>query len=1154
MSNLQEPTATLSRLCAFGFPQNLRHPQIWSGLCGSAPALAIAEAAAHNPGLSLVVVRDTPHLLKLQEALRFYADPSLKIHTFPDWEILPYDWFAPHEDIISERLETLYSLGSAARGLLLVAVPTLLHRLPPQTFIQRYSLVLNVGQSLNLDQFRQQLEHTGYRCVTEVREHGEFAVRGALIDLFPMGSPHPYRIDLLDEEIESLRIFNPENQRTVERTNQVKLIPGREFPLDPESINQFRLSYRKEFEGDPNQSVLYREISQGLPPAGTESYLPLFFDSTATLFDYLPAQTLVLHSGGLIEAARLFCAQIQDRYEQRRHDTTRPLLKPERLFLSAEELLERITCFPQVELQHESPASCAHPVSKPLPELLIQSKAKDGFKNLIDFIHTEPGRICIVAESMGRREYLLEMLRPQGLNPKVCSGWHEFVAGTEPLTITVAPLDQGLWLSLAGILVIAEAQLFGERAHRQTARRATTHAAEQIIHTLSDLAPGAPVVHLEHGIGRYLGLNIIVLEQQPAEFVTLEYLGGDKLYVPVSSLHLITRYSGAAPENAPLHKLGSDQWQKAKRRAAERVRDVAAELLEVYARRAALAGHAYQTSDQDYQEFASCFPFEETPDQQAAIDQVLADMRSTQPMDRVICGDVGFGKTEVAMRAAFIAVQDGFQVAVLVPTTLLAQQHYQNFRDRFADWPVQIDVISRFRTPREMETLKQRAAAGQIDIIIGTHRLLQKDMSFKNLGLVVLDEEHRFGVQQKERLKMLRAQVDVLTLTATPIPRTLNMALAGLRDLSIISTPPQGRVAIKTFVGEWSNELIKEAIWRELQRGGQVYFLHNEVKTIEQIAQKVALLVPEAQWRIAHGQMRERDLEQVMLDFYHRRFNLLICTTIIESGIDISTANTIIINRADHLGLAQLHQLRGRVGRSHHRAYAYLIVPERRAMTPEAGRRLDALATLEELGSGFMLASHDLEIRGAGELLGEEQSGEIHEIGFSLYSELLERAVESLKQGRSSEVDLLLESGSEVDLGIPALIEADYLPDIHARLILYKRIANAANDDQLRELQIEMIDRFGLLPPHAKTLFRVTSIKLMAAKLGIKKITANNQGFRLWFGAHPNIDLLKVIQLVQADPQVYKFEGQDKLRVNQPFADVSARIAALEKLLDSMHL
>ncbi len=1133
-----------------------RGQQVWGRLYGDSLALVIQAAARRHGGPSLVITPDMQQADRLLGELRFFgAQSDLPILGFPDWETLPYDAFSPYQDIVSERIEALYRLPDLDQGILVVPAATLMQRVAPPSYLRQTALMLDAGDRLDLETMRTRLDAAGYRCVAQVMEHGEFAVRGSLLDLYPMGSSLPYRIDLFDQEVESIRTFDPENQRSLDRVDSIRLLPAREFPLDPAAITRFRQAYRANFEGDPQNSPVYRDVSNGLAPGGIEYYLPLFFDDTATLFDYLPASALILDLPGTHDAAESFWHQTQERFEQRRHNIERPLLPPTRLFLQTEELSAALGPFPRVRLerfeQHEPSADAINYATRALPDLALKARAPRPAAALGQFLDAFPGRVLLVTESTGRRETLQDVLREYGVKPQPVDGWQAFLDGDQPLALTVGPLDQGLWLDEPTIAVITETQLFGERV-KQARRRKPSRDPETIIRDLTDLSLGAPVVHEDHGVGRYLGLQKLTVGDIETEFLTIEYAGGDKLYVPVGSLELVSRYSGTSPEGAPLHKLGSEQWQRARRKAAERMRDVAAELLEVYARRAARQGFSCHVHPDEYTVFASTFPFEETPDQQTAIEAVVEDMASPQPMDRVVCGDVGFGKTEVAMRAAFVAAQDGRQVVVLVPTTLLAQQHYQNFRDRFSDWPVRIEVLSRFRSRKTQDAVLKGLAEGAVDIVVGTHKLLQEGVKFKNLGLVIIDEEHRFGVRQKERLKALRAEVDLLTLTATPIPRTLNMSLSGLRDLSIIATPPAHRLPVKTFVSEWDNATVREACLREIKRGGQVYFLHNEVESIERIARSLRELVPEATVEVAHGQMRERELEQVMLDFYHRRFNILVCTTIIESGIDVPSANTIVINRADRLGLAQLHQLRGRVGRSHHRAYAYLLVPSRGAMTPDAVKRLEAIEALEELGSGFTLATHDLEIRGAGELLGAEQSGQIQEIGFTLYRELLERTVKALKEGRDPALEQPVEHGPEIDLRIPALIPDDYLPDVHTRLILYKRIASAGNEDELRDLQVEMIDRFGLLPQQTKNLFRTAELKLRSAPLGITKIEGGERGGRLVFAPHPHVDPGAVISLIQNQPERYKLDGADRLRFTGDMPEAEQRLDAIATLLATL--
>ncbi len=1131
---------------------------LWGRLQGAGAALAIAGAARTHPGLVLALADDVQAAANLRAELRFFlAGDEVPLLVFPDWETLPYDVFSPLPELVSERLLTLHRLPDLKRGVLVAPVATLMQRLPPRDYVDGHSLVLAVGDRLDLDATRRRLERAGYSCVSQVMGHGEFAVRGSLLDVFPMGSFDPLRIDLLDEEVDTIRSFDPDTQRTRERLTRVRVLPAREFPLSEEAISGFRQRYRSVFEGDPKASLIYREVSEGRTPGGLEYYLPLFFEQTATLFDYLPGSVLALESLHSRERAADFIESVAARYEQRRHDVERPLLPPARIYLPADELAGRLNglsgvLYQRSELEERKRGyTSAHNfATRALPPLAIQARAAHPAQAIQDLI-AEPGRrVLFVAEGLGRREMLNDHLHGFGIRPRQVEGWAAFLKGKDPVGLTVAPLEQGLLLEDLNLAIVTETQLYGERVRQERRRRARERDSESIVRNLTELTEGAPVVHEDHGVGRYLGLVTLDVGGMTGEFLTLEYANKDKLYVPVSSLHLISRYTGASPETAPLHRLGGDQWDKIRRKAAEKARDVAAELLDIYARRAAREGYAFPATGDDYAAFAAAFAFEETPDQQRTIESVLADMADPKPMDRVVCGDVGFGKTEVAMRAAFVAVNGGRQVAVLVPTTLLAQQHYENFSDRFADWPVKIESLSRFRTPKEQKAILEGLAQGTVDILVGTHKLLQPSVKFKNLGLAIIDEEHRFGVRHKEQLKALRAEVDVLTLTATPIPRTLNMAMSGMRDLSIIATPPVERHPIKTFVSPWNDALIQEAVQRELKRGGQVYFLHNEVETIEKQAAALAALIPEARIEIAHGQLRERDLERIMRDFYHQRFNVLVCTTIIESGIDVPSANTIVINRADKLGLAQLHQLRGRVGRSHHRAYAYLITPPPKSMTEDAKKRLEAIESMEDLGAGFTLATHDLEIRGAGELLGDEQSGQIQEVGFSLYMDLLERAVQALKSGRTPELDRPLDHGAEIDLGLPALLPSDYLPDVHTRLVMYKRIASAPDLDGLKELQVEMIDRFGLLPDQAKNLIGITELKLKVQPFGIKKIEAGPAGGRVLFGAEPKIDTGRLIRLIQSRPKEYKLEGGDKLKFFREMADPAQRIAQVGQVVE----
>ena len=1121
----------------------------------SALALHVAQAARRHDGPVLLVARDTQRAQALEHDLRVFAGDLPVLH-FPDWETLPYDLFSPHPDIVSQRVAALYRLPGVTRGVLVLPVSTLMQRIAPVRFIGGSSLDVKRGQRFDLDAEKRRLEAAGYRHVPQVMDPGDFAVRGALLDLYPMGAAEPYRIELFDDVIESIRSFDPDTQRSAHPVDAVTLLPAREFPLDERSVKRVRDTLRERFDIDPRRCPLYVDLKEGATPAGIEYYLPLFFPADeggcGTLFDYLAPGTLAILGDGVTEAAAQVWQTTGERYESRRHDIERPLLPPDEIALPPEQLRERLNRLPRVEVcdaQHARAAEAVALGDLPAPAVPLTQKGDTPAAALKAFLSAYPGRVLLAADSAGRREALLEMLDADGLRPDGVPDWAAFLADGPRWAITVAALDDGFALDSPALCVLTERQLFPERASQPRRRRRAGREPEAIIRDLSEIAEGAPIVHEDHGVGRYRGLVTLDAGGQPAEYLQIEYAKGDKLYVPVAQLHLVSRYSGSAPELAPLHALGGEQWEKAKRKAAEKVRDVAAELLEIQARRAARKGLALELDRSLYEPFAASFPFEETPDQLSAIDAVIADLGKATPMDRVVCGDVGFGKTEVAVRAAFVAATAGKQVAVLVPTTLLAEQHYRNFRDRYADWPIRVDVLSRFKTAKEIKSALEALADGRIDVLVGTHRLLQPDVRFKDLGLVIVDEEQRFGVRQKERLKALRAEVHLLTLTATPIPRTLNMSMAGLRDLSLIATPPAQRLAVRTVVTPWDAAMLREAIQRELSRGGQVYFLHNAVESIERVARELGELVPEARIRVAHGQMHERELEQVMLDFNRQRFNVLVCTTIIESGIDIPNANTIIIDRADRFGLAQLHQLRGRVGRSHHRAYAFMVIPDKRSLTPDAEKRLEAIAALEDLGAGFALATHDLEIRGAGELLGEEQSGQIAEIGFSLYTELLDRAVRSLKAGKIPNLDIGASHGAEVELHIPALLPDDYLPDVHARLTLYKRIASARDTEQLRELQVELVDRFGLLPDPAKHLFAVAELKLDATRLGIRKIDLAASGGRIQFEAQPDVDPMAVIRMIQSQPRQYAMEGPDKLRIRLELPDAASRLRAARGLL-----
>ena len=1136
-----------------------RRPLVrWTGLHGSAAALALAEAARQDDRPWLIIEPDSRSLERRRAELGFFVREGLPVLTLPDWEVLPWDLFSPLPDIVSERLRTLAELPGLRRGLVLVTLDTLLQRLAPSGWVAARSFDLAVGDTLALEAFRMRLIEAGYASVAQVGAPGEFAVRGSLLDVFPMGTEHPLRIDLFDDRIDAIRRFDPETQRSLDALPALRLLPAREFPLDPDAIRAFRRRWRSRFEGDPTRSPLYTGVSDGYAPAGIEFWSPLFFEDTGTLFDYLPARTVIAdftqdREGGLSRAWR----SIQDRHAERSGDIERPLLEPREIFLTPEEIESGLAAYSRVESQpfrDPQPTDIDFDFGTQLPKsLLLDARAERPLAPLQSFLEEFPGRVLLAADSPGRREVLGELLRGARLQAAACDGREGFLACSDRVGLTVAPELQGLSLPGASLALLSESQLFGTRA-RQERRRRKSAASDPnaILRDLQSLTAGAPVVHEEYGVGRYIGLQAMEVGGQPGEFLVLEYQGGDRLYVPVHALHYVSRYSGGAPESAPLHKLGSDQWTRARRRAAEKVRDVAAELLDLYAQRKARRGLQLAPNELEYQAFANGFPFEETADQAEAIVQVIADLGREQPMDRVVCGDVGFGKTEVAMRAAFVAVQAGKQVVVLVPTTLLAQQHQNSFADRFADWPVRIESLSRFRSGKESTATLEGIESGTVDILIATHRLLHAQPRFKDLGLVVIDEEHRFGVRDKERLKALRAEVHVLTLTATPIPRTLNMALGGLRELSIIATPPAERLPIKTFITEWHDSTVREAILRELRRGGQIYYVHNEVRDIARVAESLGKLVPEAKIRIGHGQMRERELEQMMVDFYHRRFDILVATTIIESGIDVPSANTIIIDRADRFGLAQLHQMRGRVGRSHHRAYAYLLVPSRKALTGDALKRLEALESLEELGAGFVLATHDLEIRGAGELLGEQQSGEMAEVGLTMYLDMLDRAVKALRAGRRVDLDAPLASQSEVELRVPSLLPEDYVGDVQVRLALYKRIAAAADEDALDGMLVELTDRFGEPPTPARNLLRTARLRLVARRLGLRRVDFGTHGGQIQFEPQNSIDPKKVVALLQSNPREYRLEGPLKLRVSHPLVDETERFEFVTALLQRL--
>ncbi len=1143
-------------------PERSGDRRYWGRALGAAGACTVADIARNHKGLTLVVSSDTEHAERLKRELGFFlgldgqsSNKNLELLHFPDWETLPYDNFSPHKDIISQRLNTLYRLPTVTHSILIVPMTTLLHRISPRGWLQGNSLVIRKGDTLDRDQYRLDLEAAGYTCVDTVLTHGEYALRGSLLDIFPMGSSEPYRIDLFDDEIDTIRTFDPDSQRSLESIDSIKLLPAHEFPLDKEARDRFRSAYRDTFDVDYRACPMYTDIGQGIASPGSEYFLDLFFEQPETLFDHLPRKTLMVTDSGIQQSLQQFLQEVESRYENHRVNPERPLLPPSRVFMAEDEFFGQMLEYPRVTLttddQPDDKAGRLNLPARPLPELAAEPRKEQPLNRLLAFLEGN-SRVLFTAETAGRRENLLELLAKSGIKPEQVDSWQSFIDGHSPIAITVAPIDQPLWLEQPDLALISESQLLGGQVMQRRLRKSQTDQTDQVVRNLSELHEGSPVVHIDHGIGRYRGLTTIDVDGQTQEFLQLEYSDEATLYVPVSSLNLIARYSGVDDALVPLSRLGSEQWTKARRKAAEKAHDSAAELLDIYARREARSGFAFNSPDTSYDSFCAGFPFETTPDQATAINAVVADMTAARPMDRLVCGDVGFGKTEVAMRAAFLAVNGHRQVAILVPTTLLAQQHYESFRDRFADWPINVEVISRFKSAKQVTEMKGQIESGKIDIIIGTHKLLQPDITFDNLGLLIIDEEHRFGVRHKDRLKSLRSEVDILTLTATPIPRTLNMSMSGIRDLSIIATPPAQRLSVKTFVRQSDELLIKEAILRELMRGGQVYYLHNEVKTIDKTASDLAEMIPEARIAVGHGQMRERELETVMQDFYHKRHNVLVCTTIIETGIDIPSANTIIIDRADKFGLAQLHQLRGRVGRSHHQAYAYLLTPTPRTLTKDAQKRLDAIEAAHDLGAGFTLATHDLEIRGAGELLGEGQSGQIQSVGFTLFMEMLEQAVDSIKKGVTPNLDKPLSHGTEINLRAPALIPDDFVPDVHTRLVFYKRIASASTGHDLKELQVEMIDRFGLLPEPVKVLFRQTALRQRAETFGIDRIDIGARGGRVDFGSAPNVDPMKIVLLVQQQAQFWRLEGSSTLKLIQGSEKVEERFRITQNLLDRL--
>ena len=1118
---------------------------------GAATSLALARLtqSLRDAKRTLIVTcadAQDVHQLALEIA---WFDPALRVREFSDWETLPYDHFSPHPDLVSDRLQALYALANNACDVMLVAATTATQKLAPRSYVAARTFALRKAQKLDVDRLRQQMTLGGYTHVNQVVSQGEFAVRGGIIDIFPTGGTLPVRLDLFDDEIESIKTFEPDSQRTLYPVNELSLLPAREFPTDEAGRTLFRQRFREMFEGDPSRAVAYKDVSNGIFPGGIEFYLPLFFDAAETLFDHAPSNAVFALIGDIHATLSDFEKETRERWGLLRGDSARPLLEPAELYLARDDFLHAIKAYSRYELKAGDSE-----VARKVPPLEIDRRLARPLGPLADFLANATqngGRVLLCAESAGRLQTLQEMFVEHGLTPHKLDDFAAFAGAREPFCVTAAPLFAGSILVQEKLSFVTEAELYPSTTRSARRKRAKTTNVDSMLKDLSEVRVGDPVVHEEHGIGRYLGLVSLDLGDGPTEFLHLEYSNQAKLYVPVSNLHLISRYSGTSPEHAPLHTLGSGQWEKAKKKAAQQARDTAAELLNIYAQRAARVGHSFKIDWSDYETFASGFGFEETPDQSAAIQAVIQDLVAAKPMDRLVCGDVGFGKTEVALRAAFVALMGGKQVAVLVPTTLLAEQHFSTFKDRFAPWPIKIEELSRFRSTKEVRATLDGLAEGKVDLVIGTHKLIQPDIKFKNLGLVIIDEEHRFGVRQKEQLKKLRAEVDVLTLTATPIPRTLAMSLEGIRDFSVIATAPQKRLAIKTFVAKGGDGIIREAILRELKRGGQVYFLHNEIETIENMRERLEAIVPEARVRVGHGQMGAHELEGVMRDFYQQRFQILLCSTIIETGIDVANANTILINRADKFGLAQLHQLRGRVGRSHHQAYAYLLIPGEDAITADAKKRLEAITQLEDLGAGFYLSMHDLEIRGAGEVLGDNQSGEMQEIGFSLYSEMLNQAVRALKAGREPDLDEPLGVTTEVNLHIPALLPEDYCPGVHERLVIYKRLANCETEDALEDLKEELIDRFGLLPPPTESLLAAHQLRIAGKSLGVKKIDSAPERTIISFKPKPAFEPIKLIQLIQKDGR-YRLHGQDKVKIERPVPALNERARMVREFFHAL--
>ena len=1098
-----------------------RHSQTINSRSGL--SLLIANTFESRQSPLAIICQKASEANRLVEEIKFF-NKDLRVHLFPDWETLPYDTFSPHQDLISQRLETLYQVDNKNIDILIVPVVTTLYYLPPRDFLNSYVFFLKTKENLDLNKFREKLLRASYSPVSQVVAPGEYAIKGGIIDIFPMGSVLPYRIDLFDTEIDSIRTFDVDTQRSIYKVSEIRLLPAKEFPTDETARTRFRSQYREIVEGDPSKSLIYREVSKGSNPPGIEYYLPLFFESVSPLLSYLDEDWTLILEGDLSLGIREFWNDSTSRYKLLRGDAERPLLDPSKLFLSEEKFFHTISSLSRISIKSTEEPDAYFSV---LPDLSINRRLQDPLINLRTFLFEHTGDAILIADSPGRRETIKSLCHDHSIATIDIDSWSEISNTTGKLAIATGLIDHGFIALDGSLAVITESELYPQQTRTRN-KREQKISTENLVRDLSEIRKGDPIVHIQHGIGRYKELVILDLGEGSTEFLAIEYADQDILYVPVSQLEIISRYSGGPPETAPVHRLGSEKWDKAKKKAAKKIRDTAAELLNIYAQRASKKGLSRRLDENGYAAFCEDFPFTVTRDQNRAIEETLLDLKSEKPMDRLICGDVGFGKTEVALRAAYVAVADSAQVAVLVPTTLLAEQHFQTFTDRFSNLPVEVRELSRFRTKKEVTETIEGLKTGKIDIVIGTHKLLSKELKFSDLGLIIVDEEHRFGVRHKEALKSLRAETDILTLTATPIPRTLAMSMEGLRDFSVITTPPEKRLSIKTFVMSFSRGIIREAVLRELKRGGQIYYLHNEVSTIEREREKLNELLPEASIRVAHGQMHERELEFVMRDFYQGRFNILLCTTIIETGIDIPTANTIIINRAEKFGLAQLHQLRGRVGRSHHQAYAYLMTTDGVKLKGPASKRLEAIQLMEDLGSGFFLAMHDLEIRGAGEVLGDSQSGDLQEIGFQLYVEMLDRAVQSLKAGEEPNIDIQIPQGTEILLHAPALLPNDYCPDIHERLIIYKRLASASTTLELEKIEEELIDRFGLPTDETRTLLASHQLRIIGKALGIFKIDSSSHKTTIIFHNDPLVDPMDIIELVQSRSDI-RFSGPTKI-------------------------